>query len=79
MIQNLGLVFLVFGIGDLGWVLGTKDGYWGQRMGIGGDIWAKHQSPINKIEIQPIDALYAVLEFTTFSIYFVFNLSDIQT
>ena len=33
----------------------------------------------NKIEIQSIDALFEVLEFTTFSNYFVFYLSDIQT
>ena len=28
---------------------------------------------LNKIEIRPIDALFEVLEFTTFSIYLVFQ------
>ena len=31
----------------------------------------------NKIKIHPIDALFEVLEFTTFSIYLLFHFSDI--
>ena len=46
--------------------------------------WCQYERDIqrsphkNKIEIWPIDALFEVLELTTFSIYFVFNLSEVQ-